>query len=327
MWSIEIDQTFSLYSVKPFDELLPYRQHCLSRTRDAVQGYAHRREISPVSGVALEPFGAVEGFVYLRCPESGSLFLRDLSGSEDWARLLSDVNRYRRSPETFHAGIAKTRGEHVYGPKLEWIRSTLRMQHLEQPHVMEVVTPPSEFTPLLEAHEAIGRVTTVNEMELTMSRPDDVPGRVEAATLFESLDRVDDPVRLLRAVVERLAPGGLLFVTALVSSGFDVAVLGVKNMYLYPPDRTNCFSLRGLERLLTNEGLTLVEVSTPGVLDVEVVQAHLQHDPTLPLSVFERQLIASAAQAPEPFQAFLQRQGLSSFARIVGRKLTEGGST
>lgn len=322
MWSIEIDQTFSLSSVKPFDELLSYRQRCVSDTRRAGQGRIRRREISPVSGGTLEPFGAVEGCVYLRCPESGSLFLRDLPGPEDWARLLSDVSRHRHSPETFHAGIAKTRVEHVYSPKLEWIRSTLRMQHLASPHVMEVVTPPSEFTPLLDACEAIGRVTTVDEMELAMSRADDAPGRVEAATLFESLDRVDDPARLLRAVVERLVPGGLLFVTSLVSSGFDVAVLGVKNMYLYPPDRTNCFSLRGLERLLSDAGLTLLEVSTPGVLDVEIVQTHVRYDPARSLSGFERQLLSADRETLEAFQTFLQQNRMSSFARIIGRKNT-----
>lgn len=168
-------------------------------------------------------------------------------------------------------------------------------------------------------------MTTVNEMECALSRPGDTRGRVEAATLFESLDRVDDPARLLRAVVARLAPGGLLFVTSLVSSGFDVAVLGLKNMYLYyPPDRANCFSLRGLERLLTEAGLALLEVSTPGVLDVEIVQAHAQRDPSLPLSGFERQLLSADRRTLEAFQIFLQRNRMSSFARIIGRKQTGG---
>jgi hypothetical protein len=71
---------------------------------------------------------------------------------------------------------------------------------------------------------------------------------------------------------------------------------------------------------LTRAGFTLLEVSTPGVLDVEIVQAHLRHDPSLPLSAFERQLLAADVETHAAFQSFLQEHGMSSFARIVGRK-------
>ena len=138
--------------------------------------------------------------------------------------------------------------------------------------------------------------------------------------MLESLDRVDDPRGLLKGASRRLAGGGLLFVTALVASGFDLQVLGLKSRYLYPPDRTNCFSLKGLQRLIESEGFRMLEVSTPGVLDVEIVQAHIQADPSVSLSRFERQIAESDAETRAEFQSFLQRRALSSFARVVARK-------
>src|SRR5262249_47893754 len=113
---------------------------------------------------------------------------------------------------------------------------------------------------------------------------------------------------------------GLLFLTSLVSSGFDFTVLGLKNHYLYPPDRANCFSLDGLKKLVMQAGFKLIEVSTPGVLDVEIVQAHRKHAPDLPLSDFERGILDSDEETRMAFQTFLQQRGRSSFARIVGRK-------
>ena len=101
-----------------------------------------------------------------------------------------------------------------------------------------------------------------------------------------------------------------------------MATLGVRNLYLCPPDRTNCFSLQGLSALLRQAGFALLEVSTPGVLDVEIVQAHVRRNPSLALSVFERQLLEASEETRTAFQTFLQQQGLSSFARIVGRKPT-----
>ncbi len=319
MWSIETDHVVPLCFVKPFEQLMPYRERCLTEARQAARAGTRRRERSPVTGAALQPLGQVEGFEYLRCPDTGSVFLAELPPSATWIEVLGAVNRTRRSAETFHAGIAEQRQEHVHSPKLEWIRSSLRMQGMARPAALEVATPPSEATRLLEDCGAFSRVTTVNEMELAAGRrPTGLDG-IGAAVLFESLDRVDDPASLLEAVRGCLAPGGLLFVTALVCSGFDVAVLGLRNVYLYPPDRTNCFSLSGLEELLRRAGFALLEVSTPGVLDVEIVQAHLRADPSLPLSDFERQLLAADGQTQQAFQTFLQQHRMSSFARIIGR--------
>lgn len=321
MRTIQTSATFPLDSVKPLEGLLRYRAYCLEATRKALAAGKRRRTQSPIGGAPLESCGEVGGLSYLRCPETDSLFLAEVADTLRWSALLQDVSRHRFSQGGFYPGLAQSRADHVYAPKLEWIRDTLRLQGARQGGVLEVTTAPSTFTHLLEESALFAAIETADEMALTHEQPSRAGARrMQAAILLESLDRVDDPAALIRAVAGRLEQGGLLFVTALVASGFDFAVLGTHNLYLCPPDRTNCFSLAGLSRLLQQAGFSLIEVSTPGVLDVEIVRAHAQHDPALPLSAFERQLIEADAPAHEELQAFLQRQRLSSFARLVGRK-------
>jgi hypothetical protein len=320
MQSIESRSVFPLASVKPLGPLANYRRNCFHLTRQALGKSSRRRERSPVGGRALEPYGVVEDLPYGRCPESGSLFLMDLPDSKEWAKLLADVLRMRHSPEMFHRDLAQSRADNVYAPKLEWIRETLRFQGVRQPKIFEATTPPSDFTQFLNESGLFSKVTTVNEMELLAARTENHLESVDAAILLESLDRVDDPAGLVRRICGHLLPGGLLFLTALVASGFDMAVLGLSNLYLYPPDRANCFTLKGLSQLLEKSGFTLLEVSTPGVLDVQIVRAHLEQDPGIAISPFERQLLEADAQTQEVFQSFLQQQGLSSFARIVAKR-------
>jgi len=322
MRSIETSVTFPLSSVKPLEGLLAYRAYCLEATRRAVGSSGRRRDRSPASGGPLEPFGKVEEFEYLRDPENGSVFLAELPDPQTWAALLKQVVRFRQSPEAFHADLAQSRTDHVYIPKLEWIQETLRLQQTTRPRLLEVVTAPSRFTPLLIESKSFAEVLPVEEMALAhpSATGAEAGPPAQAAVLLESLDRVDDPEALLRGVANRLERGGLLFVTALVVSGFDLATLGVQNRYLYPPDRVNCFSVRGLERLIRRAGFVPLEVSTPGVLDVGVVRAHLEHDPTVSISPFERQIVEADEETREVFQTFLQQQGLSSFARIVARR-------
>ncbi len=326
MRSIQTGMSLPLASVKPLDGLMRYRAYCLEQTRFALRDGIRQRERSPVTGGPLVPFGEIEGLSYVRCPESGSLFLASVADPQTWRELLSSVSMYRHSPEAFHFGIADLRQETVYTPKLGWIEETLRLQGVRRPRLLEVVTLPSDMGSLLRASGLFTDVVTVEEMLLASGRapmPDEEP--VQTAVLLESLDRVDDPAALVQAVVDRLSPGGLLFVTGLVASGFDLATLGIRNRYLYPPDRTNCFSLRGLTALLAASRLSLLEVSTPGMLDVQIVQAHLEQDPRLGVSPFERQLLESEEDTHRAFQTFLQQQRLSSFTRIVARK--EGGAS
>lgn len=317
MRSVQTQESFSLSSVKPLDGLLGYRVHCLEATRKALQGKKRSRATCPVCEKPLAPAGEVEGIPYARCPQEGSLFLAEFPDKESWARLLVEIRRYRNSSASFHAQITQSRADHVYRPRLEWIQESLRFQGLTRPSLLEVGPLSDEFTLALKESGLFLQVQSVEESGIGRG-PE--TGRSQAAVLLETLDRTDDPAGLLKGTAARLVEGGLLFVTALLSSGFDFSVLGTRNLYLCPPDRANCFSLQGISKLLEQAGFILQEVSTPGVLDLQIVRAHALRDPSLPLSAFEKALVAADPETQRSFQEFLQQRGLSSFARIVAKK-------
>ena len=320
MQSIQTGHLFSLSKVKPLEGLLRYRAYCLEEMKKSLSKGKRRRKISPIDEtVLLEPWGQIDGLDYLRCPKTGSLFLADLPSGESLKELLTRVSRYRQSENTFHADIENSRLETVYGPKREWIENTIRLQGIKKPVVLEVSTSPSEWTAFLKESKVFQEVLVAEEMDLAQGKSLEKEA-ADIAILLESLDRVDAPEKLLEGVSKSLKKNGLLFITALVSSGFDMVVLGSHNAYLYPPDRTNCFSLEGLKRLVMNAGFQLMEVSTPGVLDIEIVKEHLRMDSAIPLSPFERQIVSAGDESRSAFQGFLQQSGLSSFARIMGVK-------
>jgi len=316
MRSIQTSYAFPLSSVKPLENLQAYRSFCISESRKAITGSESViREKCPACDGGVRPFGNVEGLEYVACNECGTLLLQSVAGAKEWSDLLQRVSDYKQSPAAFHSSIAVSRNENVYLPKLEWIQHTLRLQGMSKPRVLELATPPSPFLPVLSQSGTFSDV--LSEAESAFA--DRNSPAVDAAVLLESLDRAGDPAKLLGQVAGRLKKGGLLFVTALVSSGFDISVLGLKNLYVYPPDRTNCFSLNGLVNLLKAAGFAPMEVSTPGVLDVEIVSAHLKHDPSIALSSFESRIVSAETEKREAFQTFLQENLMSSFARVVAR--------
>jgi len=319
MITTETTRIIPLSSVKPLEAISQYRQFCIEMTEKQVNNSDQIRDISPVTNKKLIPWGKVGALEYLKCADTGSFFLKKVGSNQIWTQLLRDVADRRQSPNEFHEDISVSRASHVYRPKLEWMESVLRFQQVQDPSILEITTATSKFTPLLKSSRFIKGVNTVNEMELVAENYP-LKEKYDAAILLENLDRVNDPKTLIEKVWRSLKPGGFVFTTNLVSSGYDVMVLGLENLYIYPPDRTNCFSLRGLEILIENAGFELIEKSTPGVLDLEIVQQHRQKNKSLVLSPFEELLTQADEATQQSFQSFLQKSGLSSFARIAGRK-------
>jgi len=144
---------------------------------------------------------------------------------------------------------------------------------------------------------------------------------VGAFTAFECLEREGDLESLLRHVVRLLQPGGLLFLTTITWSGFDLQVLGEHSKNLLPLTHLNLLSLEGIRRLLARHGFDIVELSTPGQLDTEIVVHAVAEDPAITLSPFVDELIRRRDEhVHRAFQEFLQEALLSSHVRVVAQK-------
>ena len=79
-------------------------------------------------------------------------------------------------------------------------------------------------------------------------------------------------------------------------------------------------SVSGIEKLMGRAGFDLVEVSTPGQLDVDIVVNIANENPEIDLPRFVKQLVHEASnEAREGFQGFLQDHKLSSHIRVIAR--------
>ena len=142
----------------------------------------------------------------------------------------------------------------------------------------------------------------------------------DVVMLFEALDRTVEPASIFNKVKNMLKPGGLCFITCLLSSGFEVLVMGQDSGIFLPPERMNFLSYEGMNGLIDKVGgFEILEFSTPSVLDVQNVIENIDqlNNSFVNYILKERnddELILS-------FQDFLQKNCLGSFGRIVVRKI------
>lgn len=158
-------------------------------------------------------------------------------------------------------------------------------------------------------------------IEAPVERVCDLDSMADVVAAFEVVEHLSDPAGAVQAMGRLLKPGGLLLLSTPNVDGFEVATLGAVSDTIYP-EHVTLFSPTGMERLMEGAGLSMVELSTPGKLDADIVRRKalagaidLSGQPFLHRVLIERWDSLGGA-----FQSFLEESGLSSHMWCVARR-------
>jgi hypothetical protein len=285
----------------------------------------------PACGRASSPCSfEKDGFDFVECRDCHSLYVSPRPRGEILARYYAESEASRFRAAQFAEGSAAPRRYHLLRAHASWMGRMVEESGLPlRPAYADVRT----FAPTLfdevaelgvfgELHSIApwvsprGRCAApVHEVSLETCPP------VAIISAFEKLEHQHTPLAFLQALSERLFAGGLLFLTTRTCTGFDLQLLWDRTPYIFVPEHLNLLSITGLEQLVQRSGLELIELSTPGQLDVELVQQACAADPAIVLPRFLQTLVAErGGVAHGDFQAFLQKHRLSSHVRLVLRK-------
>ncbi len=144
---------------------------------------------------------------------------------------------------------------------------------------------------------------------------------IDVFAAFEIVERVFSPQELFRQAFAACRKGGLFIITSATSSGFEYQVLKEYSPNIIVPDRLNILALEALVDLIKKAGFEVIEVSTPGRLDVEIVKKACENKPDLPIDTLWRYIFNNRdANALHSLQEYLQQFRLSSHVRIAAIK-------
>mgnify|MGYP003816250769 CR=1 FL=1 len=128
-----------------------------------------------------------------------------------------------------------------------------------------------------------------------------------------------DPVEDLRALHDSMKEDGLLFLSTRVGTGFDILTLQQNITNVFPYEHVLLLSKEGLQMVLSKAGFRVLEISTPGLLDLQYVLDN--REGIEKNNLFIRYLIETAdSNTLTEFQRFLQKGGLSSYAQVIAAR-------
>ncbi len=257
------------------------------------------------------------GLAYRLCGTCGSLFVSPRPAAAALAEYAQSSPaaifwRERILDETRAARLDK-----LIRPRAEWVIDALAEHRPAARAGLDVSGQGLAFLTELGAQSpALGSLTSAD--------PHETPWAIEGldfVTAFDALDRAPDVPALVAAVRATLKPGGLFFVTAPSISGFDLQVLWDRSPTITPPDKLNVLSMDGLSRLFRAPDWKLIELSTPGMFDVENVRQAMLATPGADWPRGVREIVLQRDEAARlEFQEYLQRHRLASFARLVAER-------
>lgn len=145
----------------------------------------------------------------------------------------------------------------------------------------------------------------------------DVPQGSKLFSSFELFEHLHNPERFLRCIHDLMSGSDIFIFTTLSGMGVDIQVLWEHSKSVTPPHHLNFFNPKSIKLLLARTGFDVLDVTTPGKLDLDI----LHNSRELIGDRFWRNFIETASdEERESWQQFISFSGRSSHMMVVCQK-------
>ena len=273
------------------------------------------------------------GFRYVQCPRCDTLYVNPRPALPHLLKIYEDSPSTRYWVEEFFRPMIEPRRERIFRPRAEYISS--RFPELRGKIIADIgagfglfleelqnVWPGTKLT-AIEPSIDMAKICEENGFTVIQSMLEDIDPQqhsFDLLTAFELFEHLHSPGAFVKKVFDLLSPGGYFFLTTLNGLGFDIQVLWEKSQSVSPPHHLNFFNPRSISALFESHGFEVIEASTPGQLDWDILESAVKKGGTAPGRFFETLMKYADDKAKEDLQVWIRDHGFSSHMRLIARK-------
>lgn len=295
----------------------------LEYAKEYVSSIAHNEDskmVCPVCGEKMEEVVFEKwGMKYYLCKNTWSIVLDTATINEKCVKDYfhnSKLADFRRSPEYQDTSLLfkKDSWKHT----VDWIDwRVTRYKGKGKYSVINYGLKQKGFAKMLEESEIADEVCYKNSF-LELGKNNDLE-IADIVCAIDTLQREQNPRGYLEQIYNSLNKDGLLLLTTRTGMGFDIVTLKDSSDSIYPLDHIFLPSTEAMKKILEDIGFKVLEITTPGILDMQYIDKQKQEIPQE--QIFQRYLFnMKDKRLLERMQTFLQSNNLSSYMRIVAKK-------
>lgn len=273
------------------------------------------------------------GFKYSMCLECGSLFnspRADLSAFDDFYK--NSLSSKFWATE-FFPSVMDARRELVFAPKAKEILNKIKEFNMDVNKIADIGAGYGIF---LEEWEKISNTKTLAAIEPSSKMADicrskgfdvyelmveDIHEKIDAnlTVCFEVLEHAHNPFQFIISLKNVMHSKGYLLLTTLSVDGFDIQQLWSHSDQISPPHHINFLSIQGFKLMFDRAGFDVIEITTPGRLDLDIVlnSDHFLNS-ELSSSKFFKKVLSDDIKKKN-FQKYLSNNLMSSHIWILAK--------
>ena len=300
--------------------------------RDVARLHARASEFVAVDcpacgGKASTPIFAKYGLAFRGCTACKTIYMSPRPSPAVMSEYYSNSENYAYWAAHIFPASEASRREKIHKPWLERVTGICERHGIACGTLLEIGPGFGTFAAVATQSGKFKRVVAVEPtpemaaacrsrgVEVIERRIEDMTAAELAAAdvvvSFEVIEHLFDPADLVRQAARVLKPGGLLVLSCPNGLGFDICMLGAGSQAV-DAEHVNLFNPQSLSRLLQAQGFAVLEITTPGRLDAELVRDAALAGTVILDPFMRRVLIDEWDSLGWPFQQFLAANGLSS---------------
>ena len=277
-----------------------------------------------------------KGFSYWRCDDCDTVYTNPRPTSDILAMFYRQSEVYKYWSQNVYEASADNRRELLFRPRAEILVQRCREAGFVGGAMIEVGASQGLFCEEVTALELFDRVIAIeptpDQAEVCRAKGIEVhqqsyenlqfDSELTAIASFETIEHLFSPKHFMEWANASLLPGGFLMLTCPNIRGFETLVLGQESGAV-DHEHLNYFSPDSFRLLAERTGFMMLDITTPGKLDVEIVQSALTEGSVDAVTIgpFINTIMTDKnEQTARLFQKFLQESCLSSNMMIIARK-------
>lgn len=299
-----------------------FRDKEVEIARKCVQALPHRRDMSADCPICRKQSGKYFytkwEVDYLCCENCKSIYAVCDRNVVDEYQNNPEMKELRLS-EPYQSKVTQSRTD-MWTEFLEWIevRAFRFLRRNKDLNIIDLGNRHEGYADIIKNSSLCG-VYDIRESIMTGDTNNIPVGEADVVFYFDQLQKEMEPYVKMRKIRDLLKDDGILFLGTRVGSGFDILTLKERNKNIYPYEHVFLPSVKGMERMISDSGFEVLEITTPGVMDVKYVLDSI--DELDDREGFVKYLLTESEEnVLQDFQRFLQKGCLSSFVRIIARK-------
>ena len=275
-----------------------------------------------------------DGFNYCECATCNNLFVSPRPS----LKALSDYYENSASSKfwatTFYKETEHARREKIWKPKASLVFELLKKFNTDEKQVVDIGGGYGIFAEemsklivspiyVVEPAPHLAKICKKKGFKVIQKFLEDVThsdlGKGSKCFVsFELFEHLHSPLQFLKHINYLMKPNDLLIFTTLSSAGLDIQVLWEDSPSVSPPHHLNFFNPKSIKVILEKTGFRLLEVSTPGRLDLDILynnRSKIKH------RFWKNFIKESNSSTKQEFQKFISKTGLSSHMMVIGEKI------